>query len=293
MTDELDHQLPWQVTWKDVISLAVPLLSVLGLALYAVSSFAYAHFYSSLGTSPADVGLTYFGVLAASTGWAIALAFGLAFVVPILMALLPVVRLGGIVSEQLRMSDIVLAAPFRYGWPVLLAAIRDREWRLPKEEQEARWNARTAQAEAALDREWAWRDQVLHTEIEPGAKLGQLWADGVVGRLILVVVLSLFLSLLVIDPIHHTLQFAEQVKAGRSGNISAGLFGLPLVRLRADEVRVSSAGEAGQFPAVDRLRGRRLIYLGRADNTVVLYDSGHRAALYVPASTLVLEVRGR
>jgi hypothetical protein len=44
------------------------------------------------------------------------------------------------------------------------------------------------------------------------------------------------------------------------------------VRLRADEVRVASAGKAGQFPAVDRLSGRRLIYLGEANSKAMLYD---------------------
>jgi hypothetical protein len=67
--------------------------------------------------------------------------------------------------------------------------------------------------------------------------------------------------------------------------------GLPLVRLRADEVRVASAGGVGQFPAVDRLRGRKLIYLGEANSRAVLYDPGHRVTFYVPAATLVLEVR--
>jgi hypothetical protein len=106
------------------------------------------------------------------------------------------------------------------------------------------------------------------------------------------VVLFLFMSFLVIDPIDHTLQFADQVKAGHSGGVTAGLWGLPLVRLRADEVRVASAGGVGQFPAVDRLRGRKLIYLGEANGRAVLYDPGSRVTFYVPASTLVLEVRG-
>src|SRR5215211_6502896 len=81
MTEESSGQLSWTIPWKDVISSAVPLLSILGLALYALSSCAYGHFYSSLGTTSADVGLTYVGMLVASTGWAIALALGLAFVV--------------------------------------------------------------------------------------------------------------------------------------------------------------------------------------------------------------------
>jgi hypothetical protein len=144
MTEESSDQLSWKMPWKDVISSAVPLLSVLGLALYALSSYAYGHFYSSLGTTPADVGLTYVGMLAASTGWAIALALGLGFVVSIVIVWSPAIRLGDMVGEHLRMSELFLV-PYRHGWPMFRSFLRDREWRLPKEEQEARWNAREAE----------------------------------------------------------------------------------------------------------------------------------------------------
>jgi hypothetical protein len=40
MTEEPSDQLSWKIPWKDVISSAVPLLSILGLALYALSSYA-------------------------------------------------------------------------------------------------------------------------------------------------------------------------------------------------------------------------------------------------------------
>jgi hypothetical protein len=104
--------------------------------------------------------------------------------------------------------------------------------------------------------------------------------------------ISLFLFFVVIDPIHHTFQFAEQVKVGHAGSVSAGLFGLPLVRLRADEVRIASAGKAGEFPAVDRLSGRRLIYLGEANSKAMLYDPVRRVTFSMPAASLVLELRG-
>jgi hypothetical protein len=291
MTEESSDQLSWKVAWKDVIASAVPLLTVLGMAFYALSTYAYGHFYSSLGTTPADVGLTYVGILAVSTGWAIALALGLAFVIAVVFAWFPAIRLGGMVGEHLRMGELFVV-PYRHAWPMLRSTIRDREWRLPKEEQEARWNAREAELDAILEREQAWRDRILHTEVEPGTKLGQLWADGVIGRWFVRIVVGLCLFFLVIDPIHHTFQFADQVKAGHAGSASAGLFGLPLVRLRANEVRVASAGKAGEFPAVDRLSGRRLIYLGEANSKAMLYDPIRRVTFSVPAASLVLELRG-
>jgi hypothetical protein len=291
MTGEPGDQLAWEWPWKDIVSIVASLLGVLGLAFFAVSNSAYGHFYSSLGTTPTDVGLNHFGVLAASTEWAIVLALGFTFVVVTLMALLPAVELGGMVSAQLRKLDLTFGAQLRHGWSMLGSAIRDRVWRLPKDEQDARWNAREAAFDAALEQASSRRQEFFQTEIEPGTKIGQLWAEGIVSRVVVTVVLFLFLSFLLIDPIHHTLQFADQVKAGHSGGVTAGLWGLPLVRLRADEVRVASAGAVGQFPAVDRLRGRELIYLGEASGKAVLYDPGHRVTFYVPAATLVLEVR--
>jgi hypothetical protein len=244
MIEESSDQLSWKIPWKDVIASAVPLLTVLGMAFYALSSYAYGHFYSSLGATPADVGLTYVGILAVSTGWAIALAVGLAFVIAVVFAWFPAIRLGGMVGEHLRMGELFVV-PYRHAWPMLRSMIRDREWRLPKEDQEVRWKAREAELDALLEQEQAWRDRILHTEIEPGTKLGQFWADGIVGRWFVRIIVSLFLFFLVIDPILHTFQFADQVKAGHAGSVSAGLLGLPLVRLRADEVRVTSAGKPG------------------------------------------------
>jgi hypothetical protein len=295
MTDEPGGELAWKWPWKDIVSIVGSLVGVLGLAFFAVSNSVYAHFYSSLGTTPSDVGLNYFGVLTVSTGWAIALALGLTFVVLTLVALLPAVDLGDMVSDRLRKLDLTLTAHVWHAWRMfgsaIRSAIRDREWRLPKDEWDARWNAREAAVDAALEQALSRRDAFLQTEIGPGTKIAQLWADGIVSKLVVTVVLFLFLSFLVIDPIDHTSQFADQVKAGHSGGATAGLLDLPLVRLRADEVRVASAGGVGQFPAVDRLRGRKLIYLGEANSKAVLYDPGHRVTFYVPAATLVLEVR--
>lgn len=295
MTEEPGDQSAWTWPWKDIVSVVGSLVGVLGLAFFAVSNSAYAHFYGSLGTTPADVGLTYFGVLAVSTGWAIALALGLTIVVLTLVAMLPAVDLGDMVSDQLWKLDLTLTAQVRHSWRMfgsaIRSAIRDREWRLPKDEWDARWNAREAAVDGVLEQALSRRETFLQTEIEPGTKIGQLWADGIASRAFVILVLMLFVSFLVIDPIDHTLQFADQVKAGHSGSVTAGLWGLPLVRLRADEVRVASAGGVGQFPPVDRLRGRKLIYLGEANGRAVLYDPGDRVTFYVPAATLVLEVR--
>jgi hypothetical protein len=151
MTGEQGEQLAWTWPWKEIVSTAASLVGVLGIAFFALSNSAYGHFYGSLGTTPTDVGLTHFGVLAASTGWAVALALGLTLVVLTLWAFLPGVELGGIVSAQLRMADLTFVAQLRHGWRMFGSVIRDRWWRLPKDEQVARMNATEAAFDAALD----------------------------------------------------------------------------------------------------------------------------------------------
>ena len=47
----------------------VPALAVSGLLVYTQLTVQYERFYGSLGIKPADVGLSYAGVLASSTGY--------------------------------------------------------------------------------------------------------------------------------------------------------------------------------------------------------------------------------
>src|SRR5215218_10370887 len=63
---------------------------------------------------------------------------------------------------------------------------------------------------------------------------------------------------------------------------------LVILAIRADPATVEPAGKPGDSPAADRLRGRRLLYLGQADGTVVLYDAAAQRAVYVPASAMIL-----
>jgi hypothetical protein len=65
---------------------------------------------------------------------------------------------------------------------------------------------------------------------------------------------------------------------------------LTILAIHADPATVEPAGKPGDSPAADRLRGRRLLYLGQAGGTVVLYDAAAQRAVYVPASTVILQV---
>ena len=65
---------------------------------------------------------------------------------------------------------------------------------------------------------------------------------------------------------------------------------LPVLAVHADPATVEPAGKPGEAPAAERLRGRKLLYLGQAGGTVVLYDPGDQQAVYVSASSIVLRV---
>jgi hypothetical protein len=54
--------------WKDILSAAAPVIALGGLVIYGLQSMAYDQFYSSVGTTPADVGLGYSAILAGSVG---------------------------------------------------------------------------------------------------------------------------------------------------------------------------------------------------------------------------------
>jgi hypothetical protein len=85
---------------------------------------------------------------------------------------------------------------------------------------------------------------------------------------------------------------AEAVKAGEP--VSAVPFAqvLPLTTLaiHADPAIVEPAGKPGDAPAAERLQGRKLLYLGQSDGTVVLYDAAAQRTIYLPGSSIILHV---
>jgi hypothetical protein len=66
--------------------------------------------------------------------------------------------------------------------------------------------------------------------------------------------------------------------------------GLPLLAIHADPATVEPAGKPEDAPAAERLRGQKVLYLGQANGTVVLYDPAAQQAVYLPASAIILKV---
>jgi hypothetical protein len=102
-----------------------------------------------------------------------------------------------------------------------------------------------------------------------------------------------FLFLILIQPYLGAWRAANAVMAGKP--ISPLVTGerflpLPKLAIHADPAMVEPVGKLTDSPSIERLHGRRLLYLGQSGGTVVLYDATADRAVYVPASSIVLHV---
>jgi hypothetical protein len=87
---------------------------------------------------------------------------------------------------------------------------------------------------------------------------------------------------------------ANEVRAGKAVNPPrlgmAPIRGFEVLAIHAAPATVEPAGKPSDSPAAERLRGRRLLYLGQSGGTVVLYDAATQQAIYAPGSSIILHV---
>lgn len=69
-----------------------------------------------------------------------------------------------------------------------------------------------------------------------------------------------------------------------------GFLPFTMLAIHADPATVEPVGKPGDAPAAERLRGRKLLYLGQASGTLVLYDAAGQQAVYLPSSSIILRV---
>jgi hypothetical protein len=104
---------------------------------------------------------------------------------------------------------------------------------------------------------------------------------------------GVFLLVGLVRPYQGAWTAANDVRAGRPVGpvlLSEEALPLPILAIHADPASVEPAGNPGDAPAAERLRGRKLLYLGQSNGTVVLYDATVQQAVYVPASAVILHV---
>jgi hypothetical protein len=252
--------------WRDILQGGTSILATIGVLMYAVLSVAYGRFYGSLGVSPSDVGLSYLNTLANSVGAVLALVLVLIVAAAICFFLSVVALFLGylyrffvdeafrrrILSGEEGMVELVtLAAAIVVGFVAIVVQF--------------------VAAFLAAARKYTVKVTV--------------WAT---------VLIAVLLAFYALPRIAHNR--AHQVMAGEPVlQPRLPVFPLTILAVHADPAYVAATGEPGKTPTVDMLGSRSnmsppLLYLGRADSIVVLYDSIKDEAIYVPSSSILLRV---
>ena len=209
--------------WREALSHTPALLLLSGLLIYGYLSLCYQRFYGSLGVDPNDVGLSYAGTLARSSGFVVAYLLVATYLIG-----------GG--------TGAVRHARSRWGMP--------------------------------------------HTR-----------------AMTTIQVLSALIAFLIAASLGLTISEARDAARDVQAGLPVGplqflenpfgegpLLPVLILAVHADPATVEPAGKPGDSPAVERLRGRKLLYLGQSGGIVVLYDAAADRAVYAPASALILKV---
>ena len=205
--------------WRETLSHTPAVVLVGGLLMYAYPSLCYDLFYGRLGIDPNDVGLSYTGTLARSSGFIVVYLAVVFFVwlYFVQFALVPRARALELSLDRARIAFVLTG--------VIMAVLL---W----------WPMRAS---------------------ENAAKRVQA------GNPVTPIRLTTPPELVPLPP-------------------------FPVLAIHADPATVEPAGKPGESPAADRLRGKKLLYLGQSSGTVVLYDADVQRAIYVSASSIVLQV---
>jgi hypothetical protein len=136
-------------------------------------------------------------------------------------------------------------------------------------------------------RDAAWVERDVKLDVTPAQRR---LAERLSRRLVLLLVAALLTSVFFAAE-----DAARDVRVGRAVRpmrppVPGVSIPLTVLAIHADPASVEPAGKFGDSPAADRLRGRRLLYLGQEGGTVVLYDAAAQRAVYVPASAVILQV---
>jgi hypothetical protein len=211
--------------WRDTFGTVAPILALSAVVLYAYLAICYDRFYGSLGVDPNDVGLSYTGTLARSSGFAL--------------------------------GYLLVAAWLAVG-PLAMQ-----------------------------------RGETRHRRENPTSTAPRVAVPAAI------LVSAAFMVAALTPPLLHAGDAAREVREGKPvGPIRfPGAFGVPvpalpltILAIHAAPAIVEPAGKPGDSPAAERLQGRKLLYLGQASGTVVLYDPAAQQAVYVPASSIILHV---
>jgi ABC-type multidrug transport system fused ATPase/permease subunit len=270
------------------------LLTALGVALYGLVNIGYSTYYGQLGLDPDDVGLDYASTLRRTT-----------FLVLIALMIILAAVISYIQRTSRRLAESQSALEIEHTAAVnteYLAVLeqqleerRDQRDSLgPKErveklelsmdimnlENDIR-GLRFEVAEQEISARKA-RSRVLEEQLQAAQR------QSAVTRRLLFRALAIALILLVAIVVlrYYCRSKAEDVKNGQAVAPTAVL-GLTVLAIEAIPAMVQPIGDTTNSVILSNLAGKPLLYLGRADGNLVLYEEG-RGALHIPASSVVL-----
>jgi hypothetical protein len=280
---------PW------IIDNALPMLTVLGLALYAIVRNGHNAFYGALGISPEDVGLTY-GVTVgrAATG-----------LVVVLCALIPISTLYFIPLAQKWTKAETVIYPFlallNASAAIVLLYVFFPEWFLGRY-MDLPWYVRRVlwaipivgvigyRARQEIKKRDAPQGRTKASPKSTGAKGVAQTSRNISWAMLLIGVLSSGILFAFLSSQNTGHQLADAVKHGKEVRPYSGL---GVIGLRADRVRIHWLNpKSPPFtpPA-------NVLYLGQANGILVLYliddpVKGVGRVAYVPAGSTSLEQVG-
>jgi hypothetical protein len=113
-------QTSWGLPWKEALGYVSAIVLVGGLFVYSLLSSLYELFYGRLGVDPNDIGLTYAGTLARSSGFVSAYII-VAIMIFTIRYLLMRMEEPSLLLSRLYMLGVALLVVIAFGWPSLKA----------------------------------------------------------------------------------------------------------------------------------------------------------------------------
>ena len=271
------------------------LLTVFGIALYGLVNIGYSTFYHELGLNPDDVGLDYISILRRSTFLVL-----IALVIILAAFIYYTQRADRRLAEARARLEVerrsAIEAEYLAVLKKRLEDLRSQRDQLPPEEdyKQARLSMDIMELERDIrDIESESEESALHTlATKPSSMVEErLRANqqrSAAGRKLFFRVLGSTIVVLVAIFVlrSYCISKAEAVQNGEAVSPLAVL-GLTVLAIEAIPAAAQPIGGASESPGLSGLAKKRLLYLGRSNGDLVLYES-HRGALHVPASSVVL-----
>jgi hypothetical protein len=237
---------------------ALSALTILGLAVYAAVWVLYSSFYSEFDVRPEDVGLTYAAIL---------IRAGLGVAMLVVVALVPVVVLWWLVDPEspgYPKNPLAISAAWWALWITVFIL-----WFLPRDISTTTFFMLLAGIG------FLWTTVLLFVFVDPTVWLRQVW-NPTLRRIALIVIVFALLGSILYAPNLAGQRMAQSVRLRR---VDTGGLDLNVVAVRV----IWSSGRPASFPGE-----RTFMYLGQADQTVVLYDTDSKTVYRLPSQSIVI-----